>query len=398
MRKCSVFEVRFSILERTELRSARTSPQLPPPLPRTIAQAMDSFKQNYRGIAFGVLFGLALTAGAWLILRFVPALLWATVLAVLMKPRHDRFAKRFSPNIAATFSTLTTIALVGVPLVLVGTVLSVQLAATAQQISASGPGGANGLNLESVVSQIDVAVHPWAERVGAGDFKLQDWLTENKAQLVKSATGFAGMAARATGETLFTLVVAFLTLFFILRDGDRLKEPALELIPLPRDKAEDVLSKMSKTIHAVFIGVVLVAVIQGIISGVAYVACGVPSPLVWFVATTVLCAIPLLGAPLVYVPMALLLFSQGKNGQAIALLIVGFGIVSQVDNFLRPFVIGARVNLHPMAIFFSLLGGVFALGPVGIMAGPVLLTVLLALQDVIRERNREPVMAPAVDS
>jgi predicted PurR-regulated permease PerM len=182
----------------------------------------------------------------------------------------------------------------------------------------------------------------------------------------------------------------------MLRDGERLREPALELIPLERAKAEDVLSKMSQTIHAVFIGVVLVALIQGTISGVAYVVCGVPSPLVWFVATTVLCAIPLLGAPLIYVPMALLLLSQGKTPQAIGLLVVGFGVVSQVDNLLRPFVIGARVNLHPMAIFFSLLGGVLALGPVGIMAGPVLLTILLALQDIIREKNRDA--EPAVEA
>lgn len=352
-------------------------------------KSMDSFKQSYRGIAFGVLVALVLAAGAWMILRFVPALLWATVLAVLMKPIHSRFAKRFSANIAATLSTLTTIALVGIPLALVGTVLSLQLAASAKQLAASTPNGSNGLSLESVVHEIDAGIQPLTQKVGAGDFKLQDWLDENRDQLVKSATSFAATAARATGETMFTLVVAFLTLFFMLRDGERLREPALELIPLDKDRAEAVLSRMSQTIHAVFIGVVLVALIQGTISGVAYFVCGVPSPLVWFVATTVLCAIPLLGAPLIYVPLALLLFSQGKSGQAIGLLVVGFGVVSQVDNLLRPFVIGARVNLHPMAIFFSLLGGVLALGPVGIMAGPVLLTVLLALQDIIREKNRD---------
>lgn len=349
---------------------------------------MESFRQKYDGVAFGVLLALVLVAGAWLVLRFVPALLWATVLAVLMRPIHRRFEARYSPNVAATFSTLTTIALVGIPLALVGTVLSLQLAASSRQLAATNPNGSGELTISSVVEQIDSTIHPILQQLGAADFKLKTYLEENRESLVKAATNFAGTAARATFETLFTLVVAFLTLFFMLRDGERLREPALDLIPLPREKAADVLQRMAQTIHAVFIGVVLVALIQGTIAGIAYVACGVPSPLVWFVATTVLCAIPLLGAPLIYVPMAILLFSQGKIGQAVALLIVGFGVVSQVDNILRPFVIGARVNLHPMAIFFSLLGGVLALGPVGIMAGPVLLTLLLALQDIVRERNR----------
>jgi predicted PurR-regulated permease PerM len=169
------------------------------------------------------------------------------------------------------------------------------------------------------------------------------------------------------------------------------------LVPLPRDRAEEILVKMSQTIHAVFVGVVMVAVVQGTIAGLAYWALGVPSPLVWFVATTVLCAIPLLGAPLIYIPLSLLLMARGDVWQGVVLLAIGFGLVSQIDNILKPWVIGARTNLHPMAIFFSLLGGVFALGPVGIMAGPVLLTLLLALQDIVRERNRgeapEPMLA-----
>jgi predicted PurR-regulated permease PerM len=111
------------------------------------------------------------------------------------------------------------------------------------------------------------------------------------------------------------------------------------------------------------------------------------------VATTVLCAVPLLGAPIIYVPLSLLLIAQGKYWQGITLAAVGFLLVSQSDNILRPFIIGARVDLHPMAIFFSLLGGIFAMGPVGIMVGPIVLTMLLALQEIIRERLKERVPA-----
>lgn len=361
---------------------------------------MEAFSKSYRGIAFGVLLALTLTASVWLVLRFAPALLWAIVLAVLVGPIHKRFAKRYSPNTAALFATFFTIAIVGVPLALVGTVLSLQIVSSARQFVANSNPGPDGLTLESIVTQIDTFVHPLASSVGASDFKLIDWVNENKDQLVRNVSQFAGAAVRGFGETLFMLVVAFLTLFFLLRDGLRMREPALELIPLPREKASEILDKMCGTIHAVFVGVILVALVQGAIAGIAYWALGVPSPLVWYVATTVLCAIPLLGAPLVYIPMSILLMSQGKVWQGIVLAVIGFGIVSQIDNVLKPWVIGARTNLHPMAVFFSLLGGVFALGPVGIMAGPVLLTVLLALMDIVRERNRslEPNVEPEAAS
>lgn len=357
---------------------------------------MENFNRHYRGIAFGVLLALTVTVCAWMVLRFVPALLWAIVLSVLMLPIHRRFSKRWSPNGAAMFSTLTAIAVIGVPLALVGTVLTLQIASSARQFGDSRSDKTTGLSLDAVVLELDDVIHPWAQRIGASEFHLKDWFAENKDGLVKGASGFAATAARNTGETLFTLVVAFLTMFFLLRDGNRLKQPALELIPLPHERSEEILARMNDTIHAVFVGVVMVAIVQGSLAGLAYWTLGVPSPLVWFVATTVLCAIPLLGAPLIYIPMSLLLMARGDIWQGVVLLGFGFGVVSQIDNLLKPWVIGARTNLHPMAIFFSLLGGVFALGPVGIMAGPVLLTLLLALQDIVRERNREETSESAV--
>lgn len=352
---------------------------------------MNVFVARYRPIAFGSLVALTLFVAATLIAPFLPALLWAAVIAVLVNPIYKKFRKRLSPNWAATATTFLTIALIGVPLALVGTVLTLQITASAHQLAQSQ--GTNELSADQIFTELDRLIKPIAVQVGAPDFSLQGWLETNREGLVKNAGAVATAAAKATGQTLFTLVVAFLTLFFMLRDGHKLREPALELIPLTRERAEAILIRMEATIHAVFVGIVLVALIQGGIAGLAYWLTGVPSPLVWWVATTVLCAVPLLGAPIIYVPLSLLLIAQGKYWQGITLAAVGFLLVSQSDNILRPFIIGARVDLHPMAIFFSLLGGIFAMGPVGIMVGPIVLTMLLALQEIIRERLKEKVPA-----
>lgn len=293
-----------------------------------------------------------------------------------------------SENLASGLTVLGTLAVIVVPLIVIGLVVTVQLGGIIGEIQASAPAGQNGLGTSELLERLDAFADPIIQGVGA-KFKVSDWLRENGKDLGQRLSGPLGRLFFSIGYGIFTLVVALLTMFFMLRDGPRLKEPALQLIPLPPDKAEALMGKMADTIRAVFQGVVLVALIQGTLAGIAYAVAGAPSPMILALATTVLCVIPLLGAPVIYVPVGIALIAQGKPLAGALLLAFGFGVVSQIDNILRPFVISAKVPLHPMAIFFSLLGGVLALGPVGIMAGPVLLTVLMAIQEIVRERRMQ---------
>jgi predicted PurR-regulated permease PerM len=139
-------------------------------------------------------------------------------------------------------------------------------------------------------------------------------------------------------------------------------------------------------VRAVFIGFVLLALLQTAVAGTAYYFLGVPHFLIWTLVTLVLCMIPVLNAPIVFVPMGIYFLMQGEWQKTIILYVVGFGVVSVIDNVLRPIVIGRRVSLHPIAIFFALIGGLYSFGPIGIMAGPMLLTLLLGLADAVRER------------
>jgi predicted PurR-regulated permease PerM len=132
----------------------------------------------------------------------------------------------------------------------------------------------------------------------------------------------------------------------------------------------------------------LVAIIQGTIMGITYALAGAPNALLLGVLSVILCIIPLLGAPVLYIPSGLIMLANGNTAGAFAVLGVGFLVVSQIDNLLKPFFIGGRANLHPMATFFSILGGVLLFGAVGVMAGPMLLTILIALQHIVRERVR----------
>jgi predicted PurR-regulated permease PerM len=180
--------------------------------------------------------------------------------------------------------------------------------------------------------------------------------------------------------------VALVTMFFMLRDGHKAREPVVELIPLKPAETGRILDRVAATVRAVFVGVVLVSILQGVLCGIAYAALGVPSPILWGILTIVICMVPLLGAPAGYVPVALYLIMDGRWVNGVILLAIGFGIISNVDNFVRPAVIGNKTELPYIAIFFGLLGGVFAFGAVGIVAGPVIIALTLSLIQIWRAR------------
>jgi predicted PurR-regulated permease PerM len=339
-------------------------------------------------MAFWAIAALALIGAVMLVMPFFPAIMWAIVFSVLMAPFYLRLKKRFTEGISAGLTVFATLGLIVLPIALIGLVVGVQLTGMVTDLRASAPSGHGAFTPNDLLKRVDDFADPLIARVG-GNFKVSLWLHENSEEIGQKVSGPLGKVAYNIGFGLFTLIVALLTMFFILKDGSRLREPALELIPLPPHKAEALLLRMAETIRAVFVGVVFVALIQGTLAGVAYWIAGAPSPLLLALATTVLCVIPLLGAPVIYVPVGIALLAQGKTLAGALLLAFGFGVISQIDNWLRPFFIAARVPLHPMAIFFSLLGGVLALGPIGIMAGPVLLTAILGLQEIIRERRAE---------
>jgi predicted PurR-regulated permease PerM len=355
---------------------------------------MQNWVKNYRGIAFGLLCLVLGILALQAFLPFVPALLWAIVLSILTYPLYVRLEKRFakmkllkdgrSESASSLVITLTTLLIICIPFILIGAGVFLQIGSITNDLQ---PG--KGLTLETVLAQVDEMVKPMAEKVGATNFSISKYVEEHKEELTQNLRQPVQNFGKQALTTILTLVFALLTQFFMLRDSHRLKEPAFELQPFGRTRYEELLAKISATVRAVFVGTVLVAVLQGFVIGVTYALVGVPNALLLGVFSVMLCIIPLLGAPVIYVPVGFYLMAEGKTTEAMIVLGVGFLIVSQIDNLIKPFLIGNQINLHPMAIFFAILGGVILLGPIGVMAGPMLLTALLVCQDAIRDAKAE---------
>jgi predicted PurR-regulated permease PerM len=177
---------------------------------------------------------------------------------------------------------------------------------------------------------------------------------------------------------LFTL----LSLYYFFKDGNRLFGRLKDALPIPSKERDLLILRFKEMIYATIYGGILIAVIQGILGGMIFWVLGISSPILWGTAMGFLSFIPIGGTALIWVPAAILLFIQGAFLKGIILVGLGAFGISLVDNLLRPFFISSKTNIHPLLLFFAVLGGVQAFGLVGLAIGPLIATLCLTLIEI----------------
>ena len=173
-----------------------------------------------------------------------------------------------------------------------------------------------------------------------------------------------------------------LSLYYLFKDGSRFFKGLKEIIPLPSKERELLIQRFKDMIYATIYGGILIAIIQGFLGGLSFWALGLPSPIFWGTAMALLSFIPIGGTALIWAPAAILLLIGGAFLKGLILLGVGVFVISMVDNLLRPFFISTRTNIHPLLLFFAVLGGIQAFGLIGLVAGPLIATLFLTLIEI----------------
>jgi predicted PurR-regulated permease PerM len=179
------------------------------------------------------------------------------------------------------------------------------------------------------------------------------------------------------------------TLFFLLRDGKDFFRRIQRLLPMDREHQERLFRNVVDAVLAVVHGSFVVAIIQGLLAGLAYWAAGVPFAALWGVVTAFFALLPVGGSTLVSIPVCLYLFFQGEMLRGFLLLGWSLGVVGTVDNVLKPLLIGNRLGLPVLFLFFGILGGIALFGALGIVLGPVIFALLRALLDLYSEEYVE---------
>ena len=333
-----------------------------------------------RNVSFGFL--LVLTALAvyfcWLMIQpFLTAVTWAIALAVIAHPLYDELEKRLGrPNLAAFLSVVLVTAILIIPgfLVIEG---AVREAAS----------GLRALQAYLTSDQWKAALSE-SHRFG----RLVSWLDSylDLGETAKSMASAVSMRApkvlAASVQSVALLVITLFTLFYFFRDHRHIISGMIRFLPLPNREIEMLLRGTADAIHATIYGRFTVAAVQGCLGGLMFWILGIHAPLLWALLMMLFSLVPMLGAFIIWVPAAIILLVQGSWIKALILTLWGAFVIGLIDNLLYPLIVGDRLQLHSLLVFFSALGGIAAFGTSGIVLGPVILSITLGLIQLWRRR------------
>ena len=314
---------------------------------------------------------------------FLGALVAATALAILFYPVHARLLRRLrNANLAATLSLVLVTVTVLVPALLLGTAIIQETRDMYQAMAVKSAAGGGWTEWSTN------ALHRVLSAVGVRSVETEGQVRTMILQRLRALDGVLIDAGQALVTNIVSLVVTtvvtLFALFFLFRDGHRLKHRLEHLVPLDNSVARRLLGDVGQSVVANFYGIGAVALAQGGLTGLIFFALGLPSPVLWGAAAGLFSMIPILGPAIIWVPAALVLGLNGSWGKAAILTAFGIGAIGLADNFIRPYVISGRVNLHPLLVFVSLLGGAQAFGFLGLFIGPAALSLAVAIFELLR--------------
>lgn len=310
---------------------------------------------------------------------FLTAIVAAAILSVLFGPMYHYFLRRF-PGWTATSSLLTCLVVAVIIVTPILSVLSLAIAEANHLYKTVGEERSFAGVVEGGVGYFQ------GTSVGRLIFKDTAFTTEGVMQDIRqfsqNALGLLQTAYQSVTHFVFWIFIMFFTLFYFLIDGDRAFRYLMSLSPLRTEHEKLLASKFISISRATLKGTLVVGAIQGLIGGVAFWIVGIPSPAIWGLLMILLSIIPLVGSAIVWLPAGIVLLLIGQVWQGAFILGIGIGVISLIDNILRPKLVGKDTQMHPLMIFFATLGGISLFGLPGFIIGPIIVSLFLALGEI----------------
>jgi predicted PurR-regulated permease PerM len=356
---------------------------------------------NYQGhradavpgrLSVGTVFLLVLAAIAlyfcYVIARpFLAPVFLALMIAIVSHPIHVRIESRIQRrNLAALISTILVLVTVFVPTFILGLLAAREAHALYIQLSQRNAeqGGWNPYAMHFVDRLSGWAGHYF----DLSKLDIRGALVRSLEQISHSLVSWGTHFLSDIVSFFVEALITFFTLFFLFREGESLKRQVAAFLPLRAEQFERLFTGVSNSIVANVYGCVAVAAAQGLLMSLGFWIVGLPSPILWGLVTALCSMLPIIGSFAVWGPTTLILFLTGHWGKALILLVWSAAVVSQIDNLLRTWIMSQRANMHPLLMFFALLGGVKAFGVLGLFLGPVVVSVTLVALQMLREANQ----------
>lgn len=340
------------------------------------------------GVRFRKAFLLIVVAGITLLFLmvirpFLLAVLLAAILAGMTYPLHRWIRNRLGGReaLAAVATLLLFLLCVGLPLA----GFLAMVANEAVQVSRGAEAWFQ--EQEDVLAQ----ARRWIERIPYADRLLPEateLATQFRSLIERTGPALMGKLAAATRGTLaffLQLFVLLYALFFFLVDGPEILRTTLHYLPLGPKQEEMLLERFLSVTRATVKGSLLIGVIQGTLAGLAFWVAGVPGAAFWGTVMVVLSVIPALGAAIVWIPAVIYLLVVGETTAGLGLLVWCAVLVSTIDNFLRPRLVGRDAQMSDLLILLSTLGGIILFGAIGFIIGPIVAALFVTIWHIYGE-------------
>ena len=309
---------------------------------------------------------------------FVPALTWALALAIVVMPVHRWIERRVRHANGAAFLSVVLVALTIVaPSYFIIQSVAREVTIGVDQIRAK---------LEGESSATLRQKYPRLGRIIAAVERQVD-LNQTVQQAATAISSAAVNVVRGSVEGVIGLLVMFVFRFFFFRDRGPFITALRRFLPLTPAESEIVFQRVNDTVYATINGTIVVAFVQGILGGLMFWWLGLTAPFLWGTVMAALSLVPILGAFLVWIPAAIMLALQGSWIKAIILTVWGAVVIGLIDNILYPLLVGKRIRLHIVPVFIALIGGIMVFGGSGLILGPLIFALTMALFEVWRKRT-----------
>jgi len=209
-------------------------------------------------------------------------------------------------------------------------------------------------------------------------------------RLTEIVSSLSSNLAKIFSSTLNSFLMFFLmvfALFYLFKDGEKWEKGLVKIIPLSDNNVNEILRALKNSINRVFRGSFIIAIAQAILAWVGFTIFGVPNAIIWAIVAGICSFIPTIGTSMVSVPAILFLFFTGMQWQALGLLLWSLLLVGTIDNILNPYIISKDTEIPSLFILFAILGGVSLVGPIGIIVGPLAVSLLYSLVSIYKKQT-----------
>lgn len=328
---------------------------------------------------------------AHLLKGFLAPVVLALAIVSIFGPLHKRFLRFFNQRsyVAASLSTLLALLCLVIPLAIFFIALiqqAIVLYQATERISTAGNITHWMATLENWLESL--RLHLLGFGIKIAPHKIINFGLSFVQEAGQHVSSSIGLIATNLVSLVFNFVLTIALVFVFFVSGGSTKSFLMELVPIPHEEKEMIVKRFQALSSAVFIGNGLISILEGIIGGILCFAFGISGALIWGVSITLAAFLPLVGASVVIIPIAVYLFLNGQVWQAFVFAGLNGIQLLVLEMFIKPGFIGTKSQMHAVLVFLSIIAGIQVYGLLGLFYGPLLVTIFLSLAEIYKDHYR----------